>query len=599
MRVLFLFLGLLISGLAVGQNARLAQQYFRDGEYEKAASLYERLYEENERNDFYFDRYIDCLLALEHYEACEDAIKEQLKKTPENVNLYVTFGKLKEQQFLDDEAEIQYQKAIEQLPPDKYRITRLANAFITLTKYDLAIDTYEQGAKLLKDKQTFAYNLGDLYRRKGDTPKMITNYLSSLDDNPGRVANLKTIFQRYLLPEDFEELQKQLYTHIQENDNNPEFPELLTWVFIQRKDYDNALRQVRALDRRNKENGTRVYRLAEIAANDGAYDAAIEAYDYIIDKKGEASTFYIDAKREALRCRRNKLVEGYDYTHDDLVLLEQQYEQFLNEFGRSKITASIIAELAQLEAFYLHNLDKAITLLTEMVEFPNVDRYIQAKGKLSLGDFYLMKGEIWESTLLYSQVDKAFKDDMLGHEARFRNAKLSYFNANFQWAQAQFDILKASTSKLIANDALDLSIFIMDNLGLDTTAAALTLYSQAEMRVFQNKFDGAFEKMDSLQLLYPEHSLDDDVLYLKAKIQYKLRNYEKAAEFYQKIIDAHIEEIRADNAMYELAGLYEKHLGDIEKAKSLYETLFIDFSGSTLAVEARKRYRILRGDNIQ
>ncbi|MEN0002718.1 MAG: tetratricopeptide repeat protein [Bacteroidota bacterium] len=599
MRVVLLFLGLFISTLAFSQNARLAQQYFRDGEYEKAASLYQKLYEQNKRNDFYFDRYIDCLLALEDYENCESAIKKQLKRNPQNVNLYVTFGKLLEQQYRDEEAAQQYQKAIDQLPPDKYRITRLANAFINLTKYDLAIATYEQGAKLLKDDETFAYNLGDLYRRKGETPKMIDNYLNSLVANPGRIANLKTIFQRYLLEEDYEELQKQLYMRMQDDDSNLEYPELLTWVFIQRKDYKNAFRQVRALDRRFKENGNRVYRIAEIAANDKDYDAAIQAYEYIIEKKGNASTFYIDAKREALRCRRNKLVAGYDYTNEDLLILEQQYESFLDEFGRSKVTASIIAELADLEAFYLQNIDKAIGLLAEMIEYPNIDRFILAQGKLSLGDFYLMQGEIWESTLLYSQVDKAFKDDILGHEARYRNAKLSYFNADFQWAQAQFNILKASTSKLIANDALDLSIFILDNLGLDSTATALTMYSEAEMKVFQNQFDSAFEKMDSLQAQFPEHSLDDDVLYLKAQIYTKLRDFNKAAEMYQKIIDEHMEEIRADNAMYDLAGLYEQQLGDIEKAKALYETLFIDFSGSTLAVEARKRYRILRGDNIQ
>ena len=279
-------------------------------------------------------------------------------------------------------------------------------------------------------------------------------------------------------------------------------------------------------------------------------------------------------------------------------MLETQYESFLNEFGRPRATAGIVLELAELQAFYLNDLDKAIQILNELINFPGSDRIVQANGKLSLADFYLMKGEVWESTLLYSQVDKAFKEDLLGHEARFRNAKLSYFNGDFQWAQTQFDILKASTSRLIANDALDLSVFIMDNLGLDTSATALITYSQAELLVFQNRFQEAFDKMDSLLVAFPDHSLQDDVLYLKANVYKKKRNFEKAAELYETIVEKYKEEIRADNSLFALAELYETQLNDIEKAKTLYETLFIDFSGSTFAVEARKRFRRLRGDNI-
>ncbi|NRB47862.1 MAG: tetratricopeptide repeat protein [Saprospiraceae bacterium] len=593
---LFLFSFLTISVFA--QEAQLAQQYFRDGEYEKAAVLYEKLYNKNTRNDFFFDRYVECLLAMEDFKRGETVIKQQLRKTPEKVNLYVTYGKLLERQFKDEEAKKMYAAAIENLPKEQYRITRLANSFLSLTKYEEAIATYEKGAQLLRDKRIFSYNLGDLYRRKGDVPKMITNYLNSLEDRPERLNNMKTIFQRYLLEEDYKELQRQLYERLQKSENAIHLSEMLTWVFIQRKDYKNAFRQVKALDRRFGENGGRIYRLARIASNDKDYDAAIAAYDYIVESKGLASTFYIDAKREALRCRRSKLVEGYSYTEEDLRVLETQYESFLNEFGRSRATAGIVLELAELQAFYLNDLDKAIQILNELINFPGIDRIVQANGKLSLADFYLMKGEVWESTLLYSQVDKAFKEDLLGHEARFRNAKLSYFNGDFQWAQTQFDILKASTSRLIANDALDLSVFIMDNLGLDTSATALITYSQAELLVFQNRFQEAFDKMDSLLVAFPDHSLQDDVLYLKANVYKKKRNFEKAAELYETIVEKYKEEIRADNSLFALAELYETQLNDIEKAKTLYETLFIDFSGSTFAVEARKRFRRLRGDNI-
>jgi len=200
---------------------------------------------------------------------------------------------------------------------------------------------------------------------------------------------------------------------------------------------------------------------------------------------------------------------------------------------------------------------------------------------------------------LFSQVDKEFKEEQIGQEARFKNARLSYFNGDFQWAQAQFDVLKASTSKLIANDALDLSVFIMDNLNLDTTSEAISLYSGAEMLVFQNRFEDAFLKLDTLRRDFPEHSLQDDILFLEAQIHEKKRDYAKAAALYLDIVEKYPQEIRADNALYAMAQLYENKLNDLEKAQTLYEKIFIDYSGSVFAVDARKRYRILRGDKMQ
>ncbi len=593
--LLFLVFPIVLSA----QDSRLAQQYYQSGEFEKASVLYEKLYNENAKNDFYFDRYIDCLIALEQYDDCEKIIKKELKKNPKKIQLYVTYGNLFERQYKDAEAEEQYMRGIKKLPADRFSIIKLANAFTTLTKYDLAIATFEEGGDLLKDKKIFSYNLGDLYRRKGDVPKMIDNYLNSLGDNPSRLSSMKTLFQRNLTEEGYEELQAQLYDRVQGDSEATYYAEMLSWLFIQKKDYIAAFRQEKAMDRRLRENGARVYNLAGIAFNDKDYESAITAYEYIVEEKGSSSSFYIEAKRELLRCKRNQIVEGFDYTEEDLRLLERDYEGFLEEFGRGKTTASIVAELADLEAFYLNDHDKAIGLLKEMIGYIGIKSKLQAEAKISLADFYLMKGEIWESTLLYSQVDKAFAEEQLGHEARLRNAKLSYYAGDFEWAQAQFNVLKASTSKLISNDALDLSIFILDNLGLDTIATPLELYSQADLLVFQNRFPEAFLKLDTLLQKFPEHALDDDVLYTKAKVYQQKRDYEMTAQLLQKIVDDYPEEIRADNALFMLAKLYENQLNDVDKAREYYEKLFIDYSGSTFAVEARKRFRTLRGDEVQ
>ncbi len=596
---LILLFAFLIPLSLLAQESKLAQQYFNSGEYEKAATLYEKLMKSAPTHTHYFNKYLKCLTSLERYEEAEKILNKQIKKNPKNAELHIQMGNLYEMQFKKEEADQRFRDAIRLMPPNRTEVVRLANSFIKLAKYDLAIETYEKGNKTLKEKNTFSYQLGDVYRRKGEVPLMIKEYLNSLVDNAYRMPTIQTYFQRYLSTEDFGELKSQLYERAQESPNEVIYPEMLTWVFMHEKDFKNAFRQVKALDKRLAENGGRVYKLAQDAAREKDFESAIEAYNYIVEEKGKSCTFYLDAKRESLNCKKQLLVDGYQYTNEDLRQLESEYISFLDEFGRNKTTASIIRELARLEAFYINDLDSAIELLDLMIAYPGVGRTIKAEAKLDLGDFYLMKSEVWESTLLYSQVDKDFKDDMLGEVARYKNAKLAYYNGDFEWAQAQLNVLKASTSELISNDAIDLSVFIMDHYALDTTAGPMKMYALSDLLTFQNRFDASFAKLDSIKLIYPTHDLEDDILYAKAKIYYKQRDFEKNAEMLQQIIDGYPKSIRVDNALYELALLYEKQLDDTEKAKTLYQKLLLDHSGSTFTVDARKRFRALRGDGVQ
>ncbi len=597
----FLLLLFMLPVLRIGaQESRLAEQYFQNGEYEKAAQVYQKLHTEQPGVDQYFDRYIECLAELKSHAEAESALRKELRKNPKAVQHYVTLGDLLRQQEKTAEAEKEYANALKEMPADRLQIIKLANAFLRDMNYTLAAETYEKGAKLLKDPYVFSYNLGDLYRQSGDYPQMIEQYLITLRADPRRQNTIQMLIQRFLPEDRYEELLAQLFEAIAVHpEDDVALIELLTWTFIQQKDYRNALRQTRALDQKLGENGMRVFNLGQVALVEGDYEAAVEAFRYLIEERGPGSPFYFEAKRSSLFARRQHLIEAGPYSEEGLLSLEAEYLQFLEENGRNPSTASLMIEMAELQTLHLQNIDQAIRILEEVAHMPGLDRDNQSRAKLQLGDYYLIRGNVWDATLLYSQVDKLYKDDPLGHEARFRNARLSYFNEDFEWAQAQFDVLKASTSKLIANDALDLSVFIMDNLGLDTTLEAMALYARAELLVFQNRHADALLVLDSLNQKFPGHTLVDDVLYLKGRIYSKERHFDKAAVVLQRIVDEFPEEIRADNALYLLGDLHAGPLAQPERAMAFYEKLFTDYSNSTFAVEARKKFRRLRGDKVQ
>ena len=593
---------LLVIGICFGvlqtqaQSPKLAQNYFNNGEYQKAATIYKSLYQKQNRNPFYFERYIASLLELASYDEALNMLHQEIKRSKNNA-LHVYVGQIYEKQGLSDKAEKSYQKAINQLDANPNQIQRLAMAFRSKNKLGLAMQTYEKGRTLLKDPKLYSFQLADLYRREGQTAKMIKAYLYSLQVSSNRKTAIQSYFQKYLSEEEFDQLQVILYDFIDQYPDQTVYPELLEWYFISKKDYKNAFRQAKALDIKNNEQGVRIYDLAKIAQNQKVYDQAIKGYQYLIENKNPKSRIVIDAQGQLFKCQLTKITNNPNFSQSELKQLEVDYEQFLktSQVNRAEI-AGLIRQYASFQAKYIHNITKAIHLLNTLIKMPGVNKYIRAQAKLDLGDYYLIQDEIWEASLLYSQVDKEFQEEHLGHEARFRNAKLSYYHGDFEWAQTQFDVLKSSTSKLIANDALELSVFIQDNLGLDTTDVPMRMYALAELLSFQNKYDEAFAKLGELIDTYNDHGLLDDIYYLEAKLYAKQQDYNQAIKKYLIIIDKYSDDIRADNALFELAQIYDNVKNQPDRAQPYYERLFMDYSDSIFAVNARKRFREIRGD---
>jgi tetratricopeptide (TPR) repeat protein len=373
--------------------------------------------------------------------------------------------------------------------------------------------------------------------------------------------------------------------------------ELLTWYYIQQKEFDMALRQTLALDRRLKENGLRIFELSKIMASNNAFDQAIESLNYLITK-GSTNQFYIPAKINLVFIK-NKQLNSKIASKEELITLENEYDFLLNEFGRKRETTFAIRQLANLQAYYLGKSNNAAEQLEALLNLPDLDKQLIGEVKLELGDIYILSGELWESALLFGQIEKDFANEPLGQEAKFKNAKLAYFQGDFLWSKAQLDILKSATSQLIANDALNLSLLISSDLSIKNDSAALLKYANADLLFFKKQNKEALQLLDSISVFYPGNTLDDDIAMLKTKIFINNKSIDQAIEQLQKIINLNITGLWGDDALFLLAGIYEEETKQTDKAMELYQKLINDFPGSLFVLEARQRYRKLRGDQLK
>ena len=199
---------------------------------------------------------------------------------------------------------------------------------------------------------------------------------------------------------------------------------------------------------------------------------------------------------------------------------------------------------------------------------------------------------MWEATLLYSQVDKAMKEAPLGHEARFRNARLRYFIGEFAWAETQLNVLKAATSKLIANDAMSLSLIIGDNLEADSTGSELKRLARADYRLYQKKDDLALLTLDSIS-----HDGNDiskpHALYRIAEMKERQQDYADANSLFLQIVNDFPDSYMADDALMHAALLEDLQLHDKATAQQHYEQLIDQYPTSLYVAQAKKNYRKL------
>lgn len=580
-------------------NASLARQYYFEGEAEKSIEIYEDLIKKRFVQEYY-DNLLDAYYQTDNKSKAEKLIKYAIKLFPTNPIYGADLGShyLK----IDDKAkaEKQFQKVIDNLSANNNDIINLANYFSRRNNYDLSIATFKKGRELLNDNTRFVYELSFLYQRQGRYEDMALEYINLIDNNPYMLNQVK-IYIGNLISQDTEGkflsyFKGAVLKKIQKQGTSQDIAQLYFWILIQDKDYEMAFNQAKSIDKRFENlSGQTVFELASVALNNKIYDISTEAYRYLISK-GSENSYYILSRIGILSSLYYPFIASVTHTQKEVNSLKSEYQTTIAEIGKNSNTIPILQQYANLLAYYIHSSQEAVDVLDEILSMKQINRNVKAETKLMRADIYLMENDIWEASLTYSQVEKEFKEDIIGSEAKFKNAMLSYYNGDFEWAAAQFDVLKASTTKLIANDAMEYSLLIGDNIDEDSSYNGLAYYSKAEFAAFQKKYDKAIRYLDTLNQSYLSHPLFDEVLYKRAEIAINNYQYAKADSLLNLILLKYPTDILADDALNLLAELCQTHLNDNKRAKDYYERIIMDYPSSLYVTQARKRYKILKGE---
>lgn len=607
-KALFTLILVLCSMLGFGQDtdAQLAAYYFREGDFEKAAIYYEKLYETRQSEENY-DYLLKSYTSLKAFKDAEKLAERQSRQNPNIIKYKVDIGYVLKLSEETSKANKQFDKIIKELgtsaPVGDY--IQLGKAFSDINENDRALEVYYLGEKNPNNTYPFNFQIAPILGEKGDIEGMLRTYIDILDESENYIQSIQNTLNR-LIGFDTENkytaaLQNILLEKIQKNPDKDIYSEMLIWMYMQQTRFDMALMQAKAIDKRNREDGTRIMNLAELALNNFKFNVAIEAFEYV-KEKGPRNDFYISARQGLLTALQEQIVNSA-YTEESINKLIAEYQSALDDLGFLDGTWKLVKNYAHVKAFYESKfsataVNEAIALLQRGLDIPGLNVKGAAYLKLELADIYILTGNIWDASLLYGQVEKTYKHDEIGYEAKLKNAKVFYYSGDFNWAEAQLSVLKGSTSKLIANDALELSVFITENTGLDTTTEALSMFSKTELFAAQHKYDSAFFMLDEIEQRFPGHDLADNILYERAALYAETGDYETAATSYMKVAEIYSSDILADNALFEAGKIYENILNQPEKAMDCYEKILTDFTSSLFTIEARKRLRKLRGDAV-
>lgn len=572
-------------------NPELAKDYFDEGAFEKALTLYQKLHHNQRSSSYYFLKVIECHQQLSQYKTAQKEIEYQIKRY-KNPQYLVELGYNYQLQKDFIQADLYYKQAVEAIEIQPNYVYTVAQSFENHSLVDYAIQAYEIGLKTAPNP-AFYYQLAGLYATQQNIEKMMERYLDYVETNPLYINQVMRLLSEYI-SEDASQPYNQLFKNVLlkklQLKPNTLWNQWLSWLYVQQKEFKKAFLQEKAVYRRAPESFQGLINLALLAQEAESNEVALSIFEFIIQ----------NAKEPRLRIQANcrylelQLEQSDPNGYEDI---KRRYQALLETYKFGVEAVVLQLSYAQFLAYHDQNPEAAIAFLKSALN-ANLTDLASSELKMKLADILVTQNKFNQALIYYTQIQMRVKNSTLSQEARFKAAKTSYYKGDFEWAETQLKVLKSSTSQLTANDALELQLLISDHKGSDSLHTALKLYAKAELLSIQNKPKEALKVLESILENHKTDPIIDQTLLMQAQLYEEQKEYFKAEANYLRIITDYKDEILVDDAYFYLAELYRIKLLQIEKAKLNYETIIFKHEDSIHFVEARKQYRILRGDSI-
>lgn len=589
MKKILLIINLFFSLIAFSQNEQLALNYFDKGEFEKAIISYEDLLKNQPANSFYFQKLVESHQQMQHFDVSEKLLQDRLDKYKQ-ASLLVELGYNFQLRKEASKSKKYYDQAVEKIKENPSNVYTIANAFEKKTLLDYALQSYKLAVSI-EPKMNFNYQMAVLYGQSGKTDLMIETFLDESFANPNSTIMIQNQLSRFMNDEAEESfntsLRKSLLLRAQKN-QDIFWNQFLSWFFVQQKEYSKAFIQEKAIYRRDPESFSNIVNLAQLALEENEEETAQEIFGFVLENTQDQD-LQILANYYLMEAKIKKAPEK------NYPALKAELDLLVKKFGITPYSLQLQILQAHYTTFNMKNPEEGKAILKRTLELP-LNKYQTADVKMELADILLYEEKFNQALIYYSQIEEDLKNDPVGHEASLKAAKTSYFKTDFEWALKQFKELKSASTQLIANDALELFLLINDNTVADSTQVGLKKFARGDYLLYQNKNKEALEQFQAILKEYKGQEIEDETLLRNGQIYEKLGDYTSALSNYQSIIDNHKDGIYIDEALYFSAEIYNKQLKDVEKAKSLYEQVLFNHEDSIYFIDARKKFRQLRGD---
>jgi tetratricopeptide (TPR) repeat protein len=592
-RPVLLILTFFFLQISHSQDDFLAKQYFNDGSFEKALIFYQKLADKNPRRPDFLEGLIACYQQLERYGEAEKFLLQSIQNGNTYPTLLIELGHNYDLQDLSERALEQYDRALERIDENPNYGYVIGSKFQQYVLLDYALKAFTK-AMALNPKLDYNFQMARIYGEQGDIEKMYQSYLTLISNGSTSKSNILRNIDDFISSDPANENNIKLKRILLQNaQKSPDilWNELLSWLFVQQKQYNSAFNQEKAIYKRDS-GGTlqRLVSLGNLALEDLATEDAKTIFEYIVSNGYEGS-IKLNAELSLIE------IDLLDADVKKLEAINKNFQLLMEAYGYNSQSLQLQIAYANFLTFKMDQPDTAISILKKCLELP-LNKYGSAYIKMALGDILVYNQKFNEALIAFSQVQNDLKNDVLAQDARYKVAQTSFYKGDFDWALTQLKVLRSSTSQLIANDAMQLSLLISDNSLEDSTQTALKKYAKADLLAYQKKTKEAIAVLNDILENHKGEKIEDEALFKQGELLESLKDYEAAKFNYQKIITFYSNGILADDAYFALAELHKNIFNDPEKAKEHYERIIYDYQDSYYFPQARKNYRILRGDAI-